>query len=35
MINGNKMDIKEFERGIQNIIEAFNEQKKQYIAIIN
>ena len=35
MINGNKIDIKEFERGIQNIIEAFNEQKKQYIAIIN
>ena len=35
MIDGNKMDIKEFERGIQNIIEAFNEQKKQYIAIIN
>ena len=33
--NGKNIDIKEFQRGIQIIIEAFNEQKKQYIKIIN
>ena len=35
IINENNIDIKEFQRGIQMILEAFTEQKKQYIAIIN
>ena len=35
IINEKNIDIKEFQRGIQMILEAFNEQKKQYIAIIN
>ena len=34
-MDGKNIDIKEFQRGIQIIIEAFNEQKKQYIKIIN
>ena len=35
IINENNIDIKEFQRGIQMILAAFTEQKKQYIAIIN
>jgi len=35
IINENNIDIKEFQRGIQMILKAFTEQKKQYIAIIN
>ena len=35
IINENNIDLKEFQRGIQMILEAFTEQKKQYIAIIN
>ncbi len=35
IINEKNIDIKEFQRGIQMILEAFNEQKKQYIDIIN
>ena len=35
IINENNIDIKEFQKGIQMILEAFTEQKKQYIAIIN
>ena len=33
--NENKMDMKELQKGIQMVLEAFNEQKEQYIKIIN
>ena len=35
IINEKSIDIKEFQRGINIILEAFNEQKEQYINIIN
>ena len=35
IVNGKNIDIKDFQKGIQMILEAFNEQKKQYINIIN
>ena len=35
IINDKIIDAKEFQRGIQIILEAFSEQKKQYIQIIN
>ncbi len=33
--NEKNIEIKDFQKGIQKILEAFNEQKKQYINIIN
>ena len=35
IVNGTNIDIKDFQKGIQMILEAFNEQKKQYLNIIN
>jgi len=35
IVNGKNINIKDFQKGIQMILEAFNEQKKQYINIIN
>ena len=35
IVNGTNIDIKDFHKGIQMILEAFNEQKKQYLNIIN
>ena len=35
IVNGTNIDIKDFQKGIQMILEAFNEQKKQYMNIIN
>ena len=35
IVNGKNIDIKDFQKGIQMILEAFNEQKRQYINIIN
>ena len=35
IINEKELDKKDFQKGIQIILEAFNEQKKQYIKIIN
>ena len=33
--NEKNMDMKELQKGIQMVLEAFNEQKEQYIKIIN
>ena len=33
--NEKNIELKDFQKGIQKILEAFNEQKKQYINIIN
>lgn len=35
IINEKNIEIKDFQKGIQVILEAFNEQKKQYMNIIN
>ena len=35
IINEKNIEIKDFKKGIQVILEAFNEQKKQYMNIIN
>ena len=35
IVSGTNIDIKDFQKGIQMILEAFNEQKKQYLNIIN
>ena len=35
IINEKNTEIKDFQKGIQVILEAFNEQKKQYMNIIN
>ena len=35
IVNGTNIDIKDFQKGIQMILAAFNEQKKQYLNIIN
>ena len=35
IVDEKDLDKKEFQKGIQIILEAFNEQKKQYIKIIN
>ena len=35
IVDEKELDKKEFQKGIQIILEAFNEQKKQYIKIIN
>ena len=34
-IDKNDINIKELQKGIKMILEGFEEQKKQYIAIIN
>ena len=34
-VNENNIDMKELKKGIQMILTAFNEQKEQYIKIIN
>ena len=35
LVNENNIDMKELKKGIQMILTAFNEQKEQYIKIIN